>query len=225
MLPAGMAVLGVAATVAAGLREIYPLIGLAIVYFVFGTILRDFHAGTRGRQRQEQLAYLPALVRAMVRNKRRYGGLIVHLGVLAMIVGLIGSSVFRIEKDLAVRAGDTFALGGYSVLFKRVEEVSGPNYSGMAGVFEVYRDGRKVAVLRPEKRSYVSSSMHTTEAAIDENWLRDIYLVLDKPSGDAFIVKGYLNPLVKWIWTGTIIMGLGAALSLWQRRRLAKDKS
>jgi cytochrome c-type biogenesis protein CcmF len=225
MLPAGMAVLGVAATVAAGLREIYPLIGLAIVYFVFGTILRDFHAGARGRQRQEQLAYLPALVRAMVRNKRRYGGLIVHLGVLAMIVGLIGSSVFRIEKDLAVRAGDTFALGGYSVLFKGVEEVSGPNYSGMAGVFEVYREGRKVAVLRPEKRIYVSSSMPTTEAAIDENWLRDIYLVLDKPSGDAFIVKGFLNPLVKWIWTGTLIMGLGAALSLWQRRRLVKDKS
>jgi cytochrome c-type biogenesis protein CcmF len=221
ILPGAVAVVGTVATVIAGLRDPYPLLGMAVVYFVFGTIARDFHTGARATQRREGLGYMAALWRAMMRNKRRFGGLIVHFGVLMMIVGLIGSSVFRIEKDVVLKPGDSFALGGYDVLFKGTEAVSGPNYSGIAGVLEVSRDGRKVAEMRPEKRNYPSSSMPTTEAAINDNWWRDIYLVLDKPTGDAFIIKGFLNPLVKWIWTGVMVMGVGVALSLWQRRRIA----
>ena len=224
-LPAALAVLGTGATIAAGLREIYPLLGLAVVYFVFGTIVRDFHTGARGGQRREGLNYFSALLNAVARNKRRYGGLIVHFGVLMMIVGLIGSSVFRIEKDVVLKPGDSFALGSYEVLLKGMAEVKGANYSGTAAVLEVQRDGRKVVELRPEKRIYPTASMPTTEAAIDENWLRDIYLVLDKPSGDGLIIKGYLNPLVKWIWTGVMVMGLGTVLSLWQRRRVVKEQA
>ncbi|MDP2786392.1 MAG: heme lyase CcmF/NrfE family subunit [Sulfurimicrobium sp.] len=223
ILPGIVASAGTVATAIAGLHDPYPLLGLAVVYFVFGTILRDFHTGARATQRREGLGYAPALWKAILRNKRRFGGLIVHFGVLMMIVGLIGSSVFRIEKDVVLKPGDSFALGGYDVLFKGTEPVSGPNYSGIAGVLEVSRDGRKVADMRPEKRSYPSSSMPTTEAAIDDNWWRDIYLVLDKPTGDSFIIKGFLNPLVKWIWTGVMVMGLGVALSLWQRRRIAGE--
>lgn len=219
LLPGALALLGTLATFAAGLREIYPLLGMAVVYFVFGTILRDFHSGAKGGQRREGLKYFPALVNAITRNKRRYGGLIVHFGVLMMIVGLIGSSVFRIEKDVVLKPGDSFALGSYEVQLKGMAEVKGANYSGTAAILEVRRDGRKVVELRPEKRTYPSSSMPTTEAAIDENWWRDIYLVLDKPTGDAYIIKGYLNPLVKWIWVGVMVIGLGTALSLWQRRR------
>lgn len=218
-LPAMVAVAGTAATVLAGLHDAYPLLGLAVVYFVFGTIVRDFHSGARATRRREGGNYASALGKAILRNKRRFGGLIVHFGVLMMIVGLIGSSVFRIEKDVVLKPGDSFTLGGYDVLFKGTEPVTGPNYSGVAGVLEVSRAGRKVAEMRPEKRTYPSSTMPTTEAAINDNWWRDIYLVLDKPTGDAFIIKGFLNPLVKWIWTGVMVMGAGVALSLWQRRR------
>jgi len=225
LLPAALAVLGTLATIAAGVHEIYPLFGLAVVYFVFGTILRDFHTGARGSQRREGLSYFSALLNAITRNKRRYGGLIVHFGVLMMIVGLIGSSVFRIEKDVVLKPGDSFALGSYEVQLKGVTEVSGPNYSGMAAILDVLQAGKQVVELRPEKRNYTTSSMPTTEAAINENWLRDIYLVLDKPTGDGLIIKGYLNPLVKWIWSGVMVIGLGTALSLWQRRRLMKEQA
>jgi cytochrome c-type biogenesis protein CcmF len=225
LLPAVIAVAGAVATFAAGAREIYALLGLVIVYFVFGTIVLDFHSGAKGGQRREHLSYLSALLKAVARNKRRYGGLVVHLGVLMMIVGLIGSSVYRTEKDLVVKQGDSFTLGGYTVLFKGVDSVSGPNYEGMAGIFEVYRNGGKIADMRPEKRNYVSSSMPTTEAAINETWMRDIYLVIDKPSGEGYIVKAYLNPLVKWIWSGVMVVGVGSILALWQRRKLAKDKA
>ncbi len=223
ILPGVVAAAGTAATALTGLHDAYPLLGLAIVYFVFGTIVRDFHSGARATQRREGLGYATALGRAILRNKRRFGGLIVHFGVLMVIVGLIGSSVFRIEKDVVLKPGDSFVLGSYEVLFKGTEPVTGPNYSGVAGILEVSRDGRKVADMRPEKRSYPSSSMPTTEAAINDNMWRDIYLVLDKPTGDAFIIKGFLNPLVKWIWTGTMVMGAGVALSLWQRRRIAGE--
>jgi cytochrome c-type biogenesis protein CcmF len=225
LLPVALAVLGTLATVAAGVHETYPLLGLAVVYFVFGTILRDFHTGARGSQRREGCNYFSALLNAIARNKRRFGGLIVHLGVLMMIVGLIGSSVFRIEKDVVLKPGDSFVLGSYEVQLKGMAEVNGPNYSGMAAILDVLQAGRKVVELRPEKRNYPTSSMPTTEAAIDENWLRDIYLVLDKPTGDGLIIKGYLNPLVKWIWSGVMVIGLGTALSLWQRRRLAKEQA
>ncbi len=223
VIPAGMALVGTAATLVAGVREIYPLLGLAVVYFVFGTIARDFHSGARGSQRREGRGYFPALLQAVTRNKRRYGGLVVHLGVLMVIVGLIASSVFRIEKDVVLKQGDSFKLGSYEVLFKGTTDITGPNYTGMAAILEVRQEGRKVVELRPEKRTYPGSGMPTTEAAIDENWWRDIYLVLDKPTGDAFIIKAYLNPLVKWIWTGVMVMGLGAGLSLWQRRRATKE--
>ncbi|MDP2829595.1 MAG: heme lyase CcmF/NrfE family subunit [Sulfuricellaceae bacterium] len=223
--PGVLAAIGTALTAAVGLHEIFPLLGMAVVYFVFGSILRDFHVAARGSQRRASQSYLPALIDAVRRNKRRFGGLIVHFGVLMMIVGLIASAVFKIEKDVVLKAGDSFALGSYSVLLKGVTDIRGANYSGTAAILEVSKPGEKVIELRPEKRTYIGSGMPTTEAAIHENWLRDIYLVLDKPTGDAYIIKAYFNPLVKWIWTGVMVMGFGTALSLWQRRRSMGDKA
>lgn len=221
--PGVIALIGAAITFAAGARDAYSLLGLTIVYFVFGTLALDFHSGAKGRQRREPQPYIKALLGAVVHNKRRYGGLVVHLGVLMIIVGLIGSSVYRTEKDIVLKEGDSFALGSYTVKFKGVDTVTGPNYTGVAGIYEVYQGGKKIADMKPEKRSYVSSTMPTTEAAINETWLRDIYLVYVGPSGDGHIAKAYLNPLVKWIWNGVLVVGLGAGLSLWQRRKLTKD--
>src|SRR5574340_16663 len=219
LLPLSVALLAAVASFALGVREFYPLIGLTVACFAATAIAVDFNAAARGVMRRDNLSWPRALFSAMTRNKRRFGGQLVHLGALVMMAGLIGSGAFKTEKDVVLSAGDSFTLGGYEVRFKGVKLHSGPNYEALTGFFDVYRGKEKIAELKPERRNYANSGMPTTEAAIHETWLRDIYLALGNASGEAYVVKAYLNPLVKWVWMGVILIGLGAAFALLQGRR------
>ncbi len=222
LLPSGFAFAASAAALALGVREAYPLIGLAVACFAAAAIVLNFRAATRGVMRRDGLPWARALWAAMTRNKRRFGGQIVHAGILMMMFGLIGSGAFRTEKDLLLKAGDSFALGGYTVLFRGAQFRDGRNYEALSGSFEVWRGAEKITELRPERRNYLNSRTPTTEAAIHATWLRDLYLTLGSVNGDAYAVKAYLNPLVKWIWAGVIVMGLGTLFALLQGRRRAE---
>ncbi len=219
LLPAGGALAASASAFALGVREAYPLIGLAVAGFAAVAIALNFRDAARGTMRRDGLPWARAMWAAMARNKRRFGGLIVHAGVVMTMLGLIGSGAFRTEKDLLLKAGDSFALGGYTVLFRGAAYRDGHNYEALAASFEVRRGAEKIADLRPERRRYANSATPTTEAAIHGTWLRDLYLTLGSANGEAYAVKAYLNPLVKWIWAGVIVMGLGTLFALLQGRR------
>lgn len=217
MLPVVGALLGVLASVIAGIHAVYPLLGLGLAYFVALSIVVDLLSAARALRQRDGCGVLASVPLAIWGNKRRFGGQMVHAGVVLVILGLIGSNAFKEEKELMLKPGDSFQLGPYQVRFEGVKERRGENYEAVTGRF-VVQDGEPL-VLNPERRQYRNSRMPTTEAAIHDNWLRDVYLALGNEAEGAWAVKAYHNPLVKWLWAGIIVMGLGTILAMLQGRR------
>ncbi len=124
------------------------------------------------------------------------------------------TSAYSIEKDIRMQAGDTFEVVGYTFAFSGVKNAQGPNYVAQQGIIDVSKNGKKIAHLEPQKRSY-QSGMPMTEASIDAGFFRDLYVALGEPTGSdgAWAVRIYHKPLIRWIWLGTLIMALGGILA------------
>ena len=144
-----------------------------------------------------------------------------HLGVAVFAFGVSMVNTFGIERDLKMEPGDTTTISGYTFTYRGVREIEGPNYSGVRGLMEVTRDGRRVALMHPEKRIYRVQQNPMTEAAIDTGFTRDLYVSLGEPvgpSGQAWVVRVYFKPFVGWIWGGCLLMALGGGLAASDRR-------
>ena len=149
-----------------------------------------------------------------------------HLGVAVFVTGITLVGGYQDERDVRMEPGDTTTVGGYSFKFNGVRDVPGPNYKAAQGDFDLIRDGKPVKKLYPEKRSYFSSSMPMTEAAIDPGFTRDVYVSLGEPlEGRAWSVRVYYKPFVNWIWGGCLLMALGGLFAVSDRRYRLKFKS
>jgi cytochrome c-type biogenesis protein CcmF len=141
-----------------------------------------------------------------------------HLGVAVFVMGVTLVGGYQEEKDVRMEPGDTVLVGGNDFRFIGVSSVDGPNYVAVRGEFEVTRGGG-VFRLHPEKRTYGSSSMPMTEAAIDAGFTRDLYVSLGEPlEGKAWAVRVYFKPFVDWIWAGCLLMALGGVCAVSDRR-------
>ncbi len=142
-----------------------------------------------------------------------------HVGVAVFVIGVTLVSSYQEEKDVRMEPDDTVTVGGYSFRFIGVREAMGPNYRAMVGEVELSRDGKALRTMRPEKRSYLTSTMPMTEAAIDTGLLRDVYVSLGEPVGErAWSVRVYYKPFVDWIWGGCLLMALGGIVAISDRR-------
>ena len=144
-----------------------------------------------------------------------------HLGIAVMVIGVTLSKGYEVEKDVRIAAGDTVTLGAYSFELQRVIEVTGPNYVAKRAEVLVKRDGETVANLFPEKRRYVSTAMPMTEAAIDTNLWRDLYVSLGEPlnnTAQEWSMRFYLKPFLLWIWLGVLMMVFGGLLAVTDKR-------
>ena len=147
-----------------------------------------------------------------------------HMGIAIFIVGVTMVGAYQQEKDVRMDPGDTVVVGGYTFKFNGVTPVRGPNYTAMRGDFELSEGARVLRSLRPEKRTYVSSAMPMTDAAIDPGLTRDVYVSLGEPlGGGAWAVRVYYKPFVDWIWAGCFVMALGGIAALAGRRRRTAD--
>jgi cytochrome c-type biogenesis protein CcmF len=142
-----------------------------------------------------------------------------HTGIAVFVVGVTLVGGFQEEKDVRMEPGDTTSVGGYQFKFMGARDVRGPNYTAARGEFQVSKDGRPGRTLFPEKRTYASSSMPMTEAAIDPGVTRDVYVSLGEPlEGQAWAVRVYYKPFVNWIWGGCLLMALGGLFAMADRR-------
>lgn len=153
-----------------------------------------------------------------------WGMQLAHLGVAVFMFGVTMVGGYEEEKDVRMEPNQSVQIGGVELVFKGVENVRGPNYNAVRGEFEMRKDGQIDRLMAPEKRSYFSSRMPMTEAAIDIGLTRDIYVSLGEPlEGQAWAVRVYYKPFVDWIWGGCLLMGIGGVLAIADRRyRLAK---
>ena len=188
-------------------------IGAALGVWVVAGALADLWQRTGRGDVAGRLARMTRLPRA------DWGKAVAHSGMGMTIFAVAAMNAWVTEDIRVVPVGGTFPLGSYEVTLVGVAEVPGPNYTSTMAEMRVTRGGAEVVTLYPEKRFYPVQAMPTTEAAIDQGLTRDLYLVIgDRQADGGYAVRSYIKPFAGWIWLGAIIMALGGALSLSDRR-------
>jgi len=148
-----------------------------------------------------------------------------HLGFAAVMLGAVVVTQHSQERDLRMAVGDVEELGGYRFELKRLGQLAGPNYIADQAVFEVSRAGEVLTVLVPEKRRYFASGQIMTEAAIEASLWRDLYVALGEPIGEsAWAVRLHYKPMVRFLWLGALLIGLGALVTVFDRRYRAQSR-
>lgn len=188
--------------------------GLAVWLF-FGTLL-DFSSRTQ----LFQISFSESLKRAVNLPRATYGMIISHCAIAIVIVGITGVTSWQTEKIQVMKLGESVEIAGYSVTLKSVEdEIKGANYTATRGTFIVTKNGEFYAELHPEKRMYTMPPRPTTNAAITTNFISDLYVVIGEADGNGgFVTNLYHKPLVSWIFIGGILVAIGGAISLSDRR-------
>ena len=162
-------------------------------------------------------------------SRSHWGMILAHLGVAMTVWGIAFSQNYSIERDVRMNVGDTVQIAGYDFTFKGISDANGPNYVGGKAQIDISRDGKHETTLYAEKRLYTVSKMPMTEAAIDWGFSRDLYAALgEKLDNNAWALRLYYKPFIRWIWLGGLFMALGGVLCMFDRRYrfsqiLAKD--
>jgi cytochrome c-type biogenesis protein CcmF len=219
--PTALTLVTAAILFAAGMRAFYAIMSFALCVFVTATIVQEFYKGTSVRARNTGEGFGAALVNLTLRNKRRYGGYIVHFAVVVIFIGLTGNA-FNLEVHETLTPGKSFDIGRYTLKMIDYREGDDPNYQYGAVTIEAYRDGKLLEVMRPEKRAYkFGDGQTTTEVALRSTLREDLYVIFSGPTNDR---KGYefiafVNPLVFWVWFGSLIMVFGTLITLLPDRK------
>ena len=214
--------LGVAAAAlfsALGIRSTLAVLALALTVFVAATIAVDFSRATRARLRMGE-RLLPAMGGLLRRHNRRYGGFVVHLGILIVTLGVTGSQAWSVQTETTLRRGEATELAGYRVRFDGLTATEESNHFKVAGAFTV-SNGRVLSVLRPAKKFYPQEQSPIAGVDYRLGFGEDVYLVLGDfaRDGSEATVKLQVNRLVSWIWIGGAVLTLGALLAILPDRR------
>ena len=195
-------------------RSLAGLITIALgVWLVAGAAVDLWQRTGQGREIAAKFGRLTRLPRA------DWGKALAHAGLGITFIGVGALVTYQIEDIRVAQIGEEFDVGAYHLTVRDVREVQGPNYISTMAFVEVAKDGRIVDLLTPEKRIYPVAGMPTTEAGIDSGFTRDVYVALGDPQLDGgWAVRTWIKPFANWIWGGAIIMALGGALSLTDRR-------
>jgi cytochrome c-type biogenesis protein CcmF len=198
-----------------GRSALGPLGAALGLWVVLGAVNDVWLCSGRGSARLRRLIRLP---------RADWGRGFSHAGLGITIFSVAGINAWQTEDIRVVGLGESFPLGAYEVTLDAVKDELGPNYAAQIATMIVQKNGREISRLYPEKRFYPVQATSTTEAAIDQSFLHDIYLVLgDKQDAGGWAVRSYLKPFANWIWGGAIFMAFGGFLSLSDRRhRVAK---
>jgi cytochrome c-type biogenesis protein CcmF len=152
-------------------------------------------------------------------TRGQVGMCVAHFGVGIFMLGATLASAYNFERDVSARPGDTIEAGGYEFVFKGTRTVEGPNFVADEGEIELREDGELLTVLRPQIRTYRVQQSPMTEAAIDTNPLRDVFVALGEPLGDnAWSLRLQVKPLIAFLWFGTGLMALGGLIAITDRR-------
>jgi cytochrome c-type biogenesis protein CcmF len=206
---------------AAGLREFYSLVCFVLCLFVASTISMEFFRGAKVIRARSGASLVASAVDLTMRNTRRYGGYIVHMGMVLIFVGLAGAA-FNHDAQKEMQLGSTLQIGPYTLLLQSSDSKPEKNYTSERMIVEVMRDNNKpLMMLYPERRFFQTNEQSGTMVAIYSTLREDLYVVYagQSPENQLPVIHAYLNPLVKWIWLGGAIVVLGTMVTLLPNRR------
>jgi len=210
---------------ALGIRYWAALLGLWIVIFSLILTLIEFWKGTRARMKRGENV-LTAYGHLLSRNRRRYGGYWIHIGVLVMAFGIIGTEVFQQQTQLNLQNGESLTMGNYEMVFNGVERFPGPDDLLITEAdVDVYYNGRLVRNLKPRTEFYTRTGQPMTIPAARSTISEDFYILLvnwEPTSATEATFRVYLNPLINWVWAGGLIFVLGTLIAAWPDPRKEK---
>ncbi len=224
--PTACGIVALVALLALGVRDLYATMALALAAFVAGTLLQEFYRGVRARHRIHGESPALALAHLIGRNRRRYGGYIVHAGILIYFVAFAGMA-FRRERETTLKPGESVELTsafGHTYRFTHVgiSQYEALNRIVSAATMEVTKDGKRAGLMTSEKRQHVDSFKRptfepSTEVAIRSGLQEDVYLVFAGAVNgtEEAVYRINLNPLVWWVWFGGLVLVLGGIITMW----------
>ncbi len=202
-----------------GVGNTLVLLCMSLVAFVTGTIVLDFYRAVRARRRTAR-GWIDAAGGLLLSQNRRYGGFIVHLGILVVALGVAGSQAWSVQTETTLEKGQSVRVAGYSVRFDGLQASEESNHSKVTGAFTI-SNGRPLGVLYPAKKFYPQEQ--TPIAGVDYRlgFVEDLYLVLGDfaRDGSHATIKVQVNRMVSWLWIGGLVLTLGAALAILPDRR------
>jgi len=203
-----------------GVREWYALVAFLVCGFVISTILYEWFRGTRARHQVRAENYLKAFFGLIGANRPRYGGYIVHIAIILIAIGVVGSSVYEMEKEVTLRLGESIAIKNYTLTYENIDLYETQSKLVVTATLAVYNHGNLKGTLTPEKYFHRTYEQPVTEVAIRTTLLEDLYVILvdwDEDGTTAF--KVLVNPLVNWIWIGGGVFLLGGLVAFWPERK------
>jgi cytochrome c-type biogenesis protein CcmF len=217
------ALTGVAAGAVAfafGFREFYALVCLILCVFVTSTIGMEFYRGARVIRARSGASLVASAVDLTMRNTRRYGGYIVHVGMVLIFIGLAGAA-FNRDAQKEMQLGSTLQIGPYKLLLQSYDQKAEKNYTAERMIVEVLQNNKPLMMLYPERRFFQTNEQSGTMVAIYSTLREDLYVVYagQSPETQMPVIHAYLNPLVKFIWLGGAVVVLGTLVALLPNRR------
>ena len=199
----------------------YATMAAVLSALVIFTVVSEFIRGGRVISRHTSQGMLWSMMHLGHRNTRRYGGYVVHFGIALVAIGIVGSA-FNQQNEQELAFGDKMTIGPYTLVCQSYTQEDNPNYASEWAIINVFRNGKQVTTMYPERRVYKASQQPQTMPRIYPTFKQDFFLLKDlyliyaglNPDNGHPIIKAHLNPLVPWIWTGLIVMILGTALAL-----------
>ncbi len=219
--------LALAITAAAALifRIAHPvvLIGVGVSSLVGVSTLQEWVRGSIARRRSTGASYPVAFLQLMASNRPRYGGYIVHLAIVMLAFGIIGSSFYNLERDVFLSVGERASIGSYEVEFTGVRSQTFPDRTERIADLRVARNGKDLGTMGAWQGVYPSFSMLSTRAAIRSRPAEDLYVLFSEvqPNGTTAAFRLLVNPMVWWMWLAGPFVVLGTVVALWPARRRA----
>jgi cytochrome c-type biogenesis protein CcmF len=217
-LPLILSGLGAAGLYLYGIRSAYALTTFIFCIFVATNLFMEFYTGTRTRHAVFAEGYPRAFWNLVFKNKRRYGGHIVHFGVVLIFMAFAGS-VFNTEKQVSLNVGESVKIKNYTLRFDALTNYPTASKQKVVATLTVLNDEHPVGIVSPEKNLFRGQDQPTTEVAIHTNYKEDLYVILAGYEKDYATFRILLNPLVVWLWIGGGIMVIGTIVIVLPERR------
>ncbi|NSL50228.1 heme lyase CcmF/NrfE family subunit [Calidifontibacillus erzurumensis] len=218
LLPSALSTTVAFLLLALGIRQAYPVIAFAIISFMILTHLLEIYRGVKARHSVTNETYPLAFIKLLTKNRRRYGGYIVHIGIAFIAIGIVGSQNFQVETMKTMAIGESIEIEDYKITYDDL----GLKQEGMNdvifAVLTIKKDGKNLGKVMPEKIFYSNWEEPSTEVGLLSRWDEDLYTVISSWEQDrraTFVFR--INPLVKWIWFGSFIVVIGTIFALFGR--------
>ena len=225
-VPVIVALLTAGALWAMGVDSVGALFAFGVCAFTTTSIVSEFVRGGRIYRKREKLSWAPALGRTLVRNRRRYGGYVVHLGIVLIVIGVAGGS-FRTERQAHLTEGQQMRVGEYTLVYEGLEQSRTEEKQIAVTQIGVFRGNDRITTLSPQRNLHFAQQQWQSEIAIRTTPVEDLYVVTTTVDPDgAASVRAFVNPLTWWIWAGAVVMLAGMAVILTGRTpvRVAERK-